>query len=168
MLIEAMASLPGVHAVLVGDALFEADRSVPAALRELAGALGMNDRVHMPGFRSDVPALMRASDVIVHASTSAEPFGRVIVEGMLAGTPVIATAAGGALELVDHENTGLLVPPGDASALSAAIGRLLGDRELSGRLEAAAGVAARRRFAAGDVRRQIDGVIAEAAAGRFA
>jgi glycosyltransferase involved in cell wall biosynthesis len=168
VLIEALSALPGVHALLVGEALFESDHAVPAALRDLAGALGMSERIHMLGFRPDVPVLMRACDVVVHASTSAEPFGRVIVEGMLSGTPVIASAAGGALELVEDGTTGLLVPPGDAQALGASIGRLLADPCLAARLATAAGSSARRRFAAADVRGQIAKVLGEAAEGILA
>jgi len=156
VLLEAMAELPDVHAILVGEATFEADRDYPEVLRARAASLGLTDRVHGLGFRDDVPALMRACDVVVHASTSAEPFGRVIVEGMLAGRPVIATRAGGAVELVDDGVTGLLTPPGDADALRDAITRLLTNAPLATRLGASGRASARQRFAPADVRRLID------------
>ena len=54
---------------------------------------------------------MKAVDIVVHTSIAPEPFGRVIVEGMLARKPVIATRAGGALEIIDEGVTGLLVTP---------------------------------------------------------
>jgi glycosyltransferase involved in cell wall biosynthesis len=72
----------------------------------------------MTGFREDVPVLMHACDVIVHTSTAPEPFGRVIVEGMLAGRPVIATNIGGPAEVLNHGETGYLVPPDDAQILA--------------------------------------------------
>ncbi len=62
---------------------------------------------------------MKAVDIVVHTSIAPEPFGRVIVEGMLARKPVIATRAGGALETIDEGVTGLLVAPGDVAALKA-------------------------------------------------
>jgi glycosyltransferase involved in cell wall biosynthesis len=61
---------------------------------------------------------MRAVDVVAHTSTAPEPFGRVIVEGLLAGCPVIATRAGGASEILNHGETGYLVPPGDPQILA--------------------------------------------------
>lgn len=159
VLLEAMVGLPDVTALLVGDALFEGDRLFAASLLEHAAALGVSDRVRALGFRDDVPTLMRACDVIVHASTSAEPFGRVIVEGMLAGRPVVASAAGGALELVEDGISGLMVAPGDPGALRDAIGRLLFEADLAARITAFAGPAARSRFAPEGVRRQIDRVL---------
>ena len=67
------------------------------------------------------------SDVVVHSSTQPEPFGRVIVEAMAAGRPVVATAAGGVPEIVEAGSTGLLTAPGDLHGMAAAIGELLSD-----------------------------------------
>ena len=67
---------------------------------------------------------MAACNIVVHTSTEPEPFGRVIVEGQLARRPVIATAAGGALELIQDGVTGRLVPPGDPLALAQTIREL--------------------------------------------
>jgi glycosyltransferase involved in cell wall biosynthesis len=163
VLLDALASLPGVHALLVGGALFEGDKRYPALLRSRIEALSLSDRVHKLGFRSDIPALMKACDVIVHASTAAEPFGRVIVEGMLAGRPVIAAAAGGARELVDDGVNGLLVEPGDSASLAAAIRRALMSGE-SERLAAAGYASALDRFSPGRIRTQVAAVLAEAVA----
>jgi len=119
VLIRALGSLPDTHALVVGKALFVSDAAYETTLRRLAIENDVSDRVHFLGFRNDVPDLMRAVDVVCHTSTAAEPFGRVIVEGMLASRPVVATAAGGALEIVDDGVTGRLVPPGDVDALVA-------------------------------------------------
>ncbi|MBD2101117.1 glycosyltransferase family 4 protein [Leptolyngbya sp. FACHB-261] len=126
VLLEAARQLPNVHVLLVGEALFgeveyTAQLKTLAALPELAG------RVHWVGFRSDVPALMAACDIVAHTSTEPEPFGRVIVEGQLARRPVVATAAGASTELIEDGVTGCLVPPGDAQALASAIEKLLAD-----------------------------------------
>ena len=118
VLLDALPHVPNLHAILVGDALFSGDGDYVATLDDMAEALGVADRVHRLGFRTDVPALMRACDVIAHTSVAPEPFGRVIVEGMLAERPVVATRAGGAREIVEDGVTGHLVPPDDPDALA--------------------------------------------------
>jgi glycosyltransferase involved in cell wall biosynthesis len=129
VLIDALARVPGVHALLVGNALFGED-AYASELMSRAERLGVADRTHFLGFQSQIPLLMSAVDVVVHTSTAAEPFGRVIVEGMLAGKPVVATGAGGAIEILEAGG-GLLVPPGDVAALASAIQTLLRDRPLA-------------------------------------
>ena len=64
---------------------------------------------------------MTACNLITHTSTYPEPFGRVIVEAMLCGKPVIASKAGGAMELVEHDKTGFLVTPGNVEELAQTI-----------------------------------------------
>lgn len=121
ILIESLAQLPEqVTVLLVGEALYGEDDYVQQLHTQITKA-GLNDRVQFLGFRSDVPALMQACDVVAHTSTSAEPFGRVIVEAMLSRRPVIATAAGGAVELIHDRQTGWLVEPSDVEALTKAI-----------------------------------------------
>ncbi|WNC88384.1 glycosyltransferase family 4 protein [Paraburkholderia sp. FT54] len=131
--LDALARLPHAHLVLVGAPLFGED-AYAQRLCEQAAALGVTDRVHFAGFQDDVPAWMKAMDVILHTSTEPEPFGRVIVEGMAAGRPVIASAAGGVTEIVRHARNGWLVKPGDAVALADAIGTLRADPVLAQRL----------------------------------
>ncbi len=119
VVIEALALLPGVHALMVGDALF-GEATYRDSLQRQASRLGVADRVHWLGQRDDVPALMAGVDIVVHASTSGEPFGRVIVEGMLARRPVLATDHGASRELLGDEPLAL-VPPGDPSRLADAV-----------------------------------------------
>ncbi len=123
VLIAALPELPEVHAVMVGDALFGELDYRDGLLRQ-AERLGVADRIHWLGYRSDVPQLMRMVDVVVHASTAAEPFGRVIVEAVLAGRPVVASDDGAARELLG-EDAGWLVAPGDPAALAHALRRVL-------------------------------------------
>ncbi len=124
ILMESLAQLPeNVTVLLVGEALYGEDEYVQK-LHEQIVKLDLNDRVKFLGFRSDVPALMQACDVIAHTSTSAEPFGRVIVEAMLSRRPVIATAAGGAVGLIRDRQTGWLVEPGNVEALATAISEI--------------------------------------------
>lgn len=145
--IRALASVPGVHGWLIGDALFtEEDRTFAAGLPELALSLGCADRVHFLGFRHDVPELFSVCQLVVHASTKAEPFGRVIVEGMLAGCAVIATAEGGAAEILDHERTGLLVSANDDQALSEAMHNLITRPDWARQIGKEAASTARSRY----------------------
>jgi glycosyltransferase involved in cell wall biosynthesis len=124
ILIESLTQLPeNVTVLLVGEALYGEDNYVQQLHQQIAKA-GLSDRVKFLGFRSDVPGLMQACDVVAHTSTSAEPFGRVIVEAMLSRRPVIATAAGGAMELIRDRQTGWLVTPGDVAALTTAISEI--------------------------------------------
>ncbi len=122
--IDAISGLPDVQLLIVGDAMF-GEHEYAAQLQRQARDMGVANRLRFLGFRSDVPVLMCLVDVVMHTSISAEPFGRVILEGMLAGRPVVATDAGGAREIVQHEVTGLLVSPGDAGALRQAVDGLL-------------------------------------------
>jgi glycosyltransferase involved in cell wall biosynthesis len=154
VLIRAAAKLraSGVdcHYRLIGSALFgEADYE--AGLRRLADELGVSDIVEFSGFRSDVAAEVAKLHIVVHASTVPEPFGQVIIEGMVASKPVIASRAGGVIEIVDEERTGLLTPPGDVDALAAAILRLVEDPNLARRLGEAAREAVIARFSIGRV-----------------
>ncbi|MGI4984184.1 MAG: glycosyltransferase family 4 protein [Janthinobacterium lividum] len=123
VLLEAIADKPGVHAVLVGAALFGED-AYEAQLREQVRTLGLEDRVHFLGFQSDIPGLMRAVDIVAHTSIASEPFGRVIVEAMLARRPIIATAAGGALEIITDQVDGSFVEPGNVQDLASKIDML--------------------------------------------
>jgi glycosyltransferase involved in cell wall biosynthesis len=124
VLIEALPRLPGVQALLVGDALF-GEQVYLDELRRRVNELGLGDRVHFLGFRSDIPLLMHAVDVVLHTSIAAEPFGRVIVEGMLSEKPVVATRAGGPLEIVQDGITGYLVRLGDVDHLARTLRELL-------------------------------------------
>ncbi len=118
ILIEALSHCaPSVRVILVGDALF-GEQDYVQQLRQQVTDLGLEKRVQFLGFRSDVADLMAACDLVAHTSTAAEPFGRVIIEAMLSGTPVVAASAGGAIELVAHGVTGWLVPPGDSLKLA--------------------------------------------------
>jgi glycosyltransferase involved in cell wall biosynthesis len=163
VLLEALATLPSVHALLVGEALFGDEVTYAQGLREEAERRGMSDRVHFLGFRDDIPSLVNAVDVVVHTSTAPEPFGRVIAEGLLAHKPVIATEAGGAREIVRAGETGWLVPPAGADALARAIGHVLADLETAQRRARAGWHDARERFSLDTMVVALDVVIQRAA-----
>jgi glycosyltransferase involved in cell wall biosynthesis len=98
-------------------------------------------------FQSDPAGAYRALDIVVHASTRAEPFGRTIVEGMSCARPVVVAREGGAAELATEDVDAVTVAPRDARALSDALIALARDPARRGRLGAAARVTATRRFA---------------------
>lgn len=151
VLIEALGLLadhPEVHCVIAGGT-HRAGEEYAAELRGRLAALGLAERVHLTGFRADIPDVMNAWDVVVHASVRPEPFGRVILEGMLLGKPVVATAAGGVPELITHDETGFLVPPGDAAALAAQLRRLLDAPDRARAIGTRSRDWARERFALG-------------------
>jgi glycosyltransferase involved in cell wall biosynthesis len=126
VLIGALKSLPGVHAVFVGDALFH-ETEYARSLHKLAADLGVADRAHFVSFRKNIPQLMSAVDIVIHNATAPEPFGRVIVEAMLSRRPIIATDAGGAREIITAGHDGILIPASDEPALAAAIRELIED-----------------------------------------
>jgi glycosyltransferase involved in cell wall biosynthesis len=149
ILVEALALLaaewPRAHAVIVGG-VHRAGEEYARALRARVATLGLTERVHFPGFRDDIPDVLNAVDVVVHASVRPEPFGRVILEGMLLGKPVVAADAGGVPELIDHEETGYLVPPGDPERLAQCLRGILADPETAARIGERAREWARQKF----------------------
>jgi glycosyltransferase involved in cell wall biosynthesis len=121
VLLKALAKCPEqIVTLLIGDALF-GEQEYVQQLQQQVIDLGLENRVHFLGFRSDVPQLMAVCDLIAHTSIAPEPFGRVIVEGMLCDRPVIATRAGGATELIESGKTGWMCTPNDADQLAAKI-----------------------------------------------
>ena len=97
-------------------------------LRTAALKTGANGRVNFLGWRNDIDEIMPLFDIFVLPSLN-EGMGRVLVEAMAAGKPIVASNVGGIPDLVEHDNNGLLVPPGDEKALAAAIMQLIDDPE---------------------------------------
>jgi glycosyltransferase involved in cell wall biosynthesis len=119
--------------VVVGASLM-AGHDFDVQLRaEVADLLG--DRARFVEPTNDVPGVMRSLDVLVNASR-AEPFGLTVLEAQACGVPVVASAAGGIPEFVETDVNGLLFPPGNGAALGAALGRMLAEDSLRGRLSA--------------------------------
>ena len=105
-------------------------------MKARARDMGLGDRLHFLGPRSDVEELLKVMDVFVSSSLW-EGLPTVLLEAMAAGVPVVATDVSGSEELVKDGHTGLLVPPADVGSLSEAVWRLLRDPELAKRLVAA-------------------------------
>ncbi|HEX6590158.1 MAG TPA: glycosyltransferase family 4 protein [Longimicrobiales bacterium] len=140
-LLEAMAAMRGTRRVLL-DVV--GDGPLRPTLERRAQELGLTDVVRFRGFvdaerleRSFAEADAFVLPAVEDAKGDVEGLGVVLIEAQTHGLPVIASASGGIVDIVLHERTGLLVPPGDAPALAAAIERLAGDEALRARLATA-------------------------------
>lgn len=114
-------------------------------LAELIAKLGLTAKITLLGYAANVPELMAAADLFVLPSIN-EPFGLVLLEAMAAKLPIVATNGGGVPEIITHEQTGLLVPSQDATALAAAITRLKSNIQLRATLAANAWQELNHRF----------------------
>ncbi|MGI8673195.1 MAG: glycosyltransferase [Luteitalea sp.] len=142
-LIDAFAEvarvLPDARLVILGQgALLD---SLTTQVRQL----GLERHVLLPGFRIDVLSLMKTCDLFVMSSTM-EGLGTSLLDAMACARPIVATATGGIPEVVEHEYTGLLVPPRDAGALAEAILTMLQDDTLARQYGAAGYERVRKRF----------------------
>jgi glycosyltransferase involved in cell wall biosynthesis len=135
LFLDALAKLPGelnVRGYIIGGALYQtgSQQETVEILRAYAERIGIADRVGFTGFVAQPATAMRALDVVVHASTEPEPFGRVIVEAMACGKPVISSGVGGAGEILMMGDFALAFKLNNTDSLAAAITRLAKDAEL--------------------------------------
>jgi glycosyltransferase involved in cell wall biosynthesis len=132
----ALLAAQGVPAefLIVGGSLFGLDPSYAEALRQRAESPDLRGRVKFLGHRTDTPALMNACDIVVMPSVLPESWGMVVIEAMAAGRAVVASAAGGPLEMIVHGEDGLLFPAGDARQLAQHIRKVAQDRVLRAQL----------------------------------
>lgn len=115
-------------------------------LRAATSERGLSDRVGFVPFAPDPAPVYRALDVVVHASTLPEPFGLTVAEAMVCGRAVVVSQACGAAELFEPNRDALVIAPGDAPELAAAIDRLVTDAKLRAKLGVAAHRVAEARF----------------------
>ena len=132
LLLEALAATREITLWIAGDG------PLRPHLERLASRLGITGRVRFLGWRDDVPALLAAADILVCPSLH-EPLGNVVIEAWSSGLPVIATASAGPASLIEHGESGILVPlpgarGGGPEALASAIERLCADAALRARL----------------------------------
>jgi glycosyltransferase involved in cell wall biosynthesis len=152
-LFDALAHTPGLealHVIVVGDG------DLRESLRHNVDALGLSSRVHFVGARRDLGDLLHAADLFVLPSLwEGLPLSLVLAMG--AELPVVATRVAGLPEVVEHERTGLLVPPADAAAFGAAIARIVADPAFARRIGHAAREAVLPKFG-------VDGYVASVVA----
>lgn len=146
ILIQALTQCPPqVTALLVGDALF-GEQDYVKQLHEQVNLLGLENRVKFLGFRPDIPELITSCDLVAHTSTNPEPFGRVIIEGMLCGKPVVASRAGGVLELIEDHMNGFLFNVSNFNELAKIINTCIHEPEKSVIMANHARIIAIKRF----------------------
>ena len=126
-------------------------------LEAQARALGLAGCINFLGWQDDLAPVLSRWQIFVLPSLE-EGFGIAALEAMAAGLPVVATAAGGLPELVEHGRTGWLVPPGDSAALANRLRELVADPELGARMGAAAVVRARGCFSANRLAAAVSGI----------
>ena len=140
--IQALALLgeqENIRGYIIGGPVYLSEGSEVhlAELRALSSELKLQTRLGFTGFVEKPASAIRALDVVVHASTRPEPFGRIIIEAMACAKPVITTAIGGAAELIEPDENALVFRPGDPVRLAARIRQLAQDPELRKQLAGA-------------------------------
>jgi glycosyltransferase involved in cell wall biosynthesis len=135
--LSLLKDLPGWVCWQVGGAQRPAEVQYLTELKKTAGRLGIADRVHFLGQRSDVARLLSAADIFCQPNTSSEGFGLVFIEALYAELPVVTTDIGGAREIVD-DDCGVVVAPRDPPALAESLEALINNKaELQNRRFAA-------------------------------
>jgi glycosyltransferase involved in cell wall biosynthesis len=118
-----LRSEPGAVFLWVGDGVGR------TALQQEVAEAGVQAKVHVAGFREDVPACLAAMDVVVLPSITSDGVPQVILQALAMRKPVVASAVGGIPEVIQHQRTGVLVPPNDPQALAEAVVQVLRDPE---------------------------------------
>jgi len=154
------ARYPEARFWIIGAPLF-GEFEYERALHTMAEQLRVTDTVSFLGFRDDVAQLMSQIDIVVHASTLGEPFGQVVIEGMAAGKPLVATDGGALPEIVIPGETGYLVPMGSAEDMALAISRLLADPAQARAMGQAGKKRVERLFTISHTARKMESVYAE-------
>ena len=134
-----LKDFPDAFFVILGEGPLRAE------LESYARSLGIQDRVILPGFRGDVPQCMVEFEVFCMSSWG-EGMGSAVLEAMAMRLPVVATRAGGLVEVIRDGVNGLLVPPRDSQALAGAICRTLADPRMARRLALAGRETVEREF----------------------
>lgn len=148
---EVLKRRPSARFVIVGDDPFGEHRRYRHKLYRRTRQLGLVERVKFAGIREDMPAVLNALDVLVHP-TESEPFGRVILEAMACGVPVVAVDRAGPSEIIIDGESGTLMPDNEIPTVVEAVLGMLQDVQLRQQI----GDGARERaIAAFDVRRTV-------------
>jgi glycosyltransferase involved in cell wall biosynthesis len=138
-LLRAMELLPGVHLAVIGDGELRSQVEAETAAR------GLTDRVHLMGWRRDLPAVLADLDAVVLTSLN-EGTPAVLIESLAAARPVVATDVGGVRHVVAHGRTGLLAPARDERSVADRVATLLSNPTLADRMARAGRPDVARRF----------------------
>jgi glycosyltransferase involved in cell wall biosynthesis len=119
-----LAEIENFHLLLVGNGM---DKE---PYKTLISNSKMRSRIHLAGYRNDAPELIAASQLLIQPSIAGEGLPRVVLESLAYGTPVVASANPGSMEIIDHKENGYIVPIGDSNAIAAAVEELNTSPEL--------------------------------------
>ncbi|HEY3329590.1 MAG TPA: glycosyltransferase family 4 protein [Capsulimonadaceae bacterium] len=133
---KVLVTYPDTQFQIVGAPLF-GEFDYEKQIHQQVDTLGIGNSVNFLGFRNDIPQLLAESTIVVHASTIGEPFGQVVVQGMAAGKPVIATNGGALPEIVLPGQTGMLVSMGSSTEMAEAMLWILGNPDAANKMGAA-------------------------------
>lgn len=147
-LLKGRPALPAWHAYVVGGPIYATAGSQWSAeeLQSMIAARGLEKVVSLAPFQRDPAAVMRGLDIVVHASSKPEPFGRVIAEAQACGRAVVAVGTGGSGEVFEDGVTGLAIRANDAADLADVLERLLRNEALRQSLAAAGPNYVKARF----------------------
>ena len=154
---SVLGQYPQTRFWIVGAPLF-GEHDYALSLHTLAEELGITKKVEFLGFRNDVAQILSRTDIVVHASILGEPFGQVVIEGMAAGKPLVATDGGALPEIVVPGETGFLVPMGDHAAMADALRTLLADPERAHEMGEEGRQRVERLFTIGHTARKLEAV----------
>jgi glycosyltransferase involved in cell wall biosynthesis len=158
-LLEALAGMPGIKLLVVGEGPYQ------PTIEQKVAELGLQDRVFLVGQQQDVVPWMRAADVFVLPSYANEGVPQAVLQAMMTGLPVVSTTVGAIAEAVDDRVTGRLVPPREVEALRAALTALLADPQQARGMGAAGRERALARFSRNAMLDRMEAIFSRAAAG---
>jgi len=162
---EVVKKFPEARFMIIGAPLYDGvkgERFIDY-LKSLIGELGLENNVIFTGPRQDIPQIMNALNIIVLASKEPDPCPRVVMEGLASGRPVIATAHGGAPEIINPGVDGLLFAPGDYQELANKIVQLIEQPDLAESIGKKAREKAENRFNIENYSGQLIKILREAA-----
>jgi glycosyltransferase involved in cell wall biosynthesis len=161
---RVLLELPQAQFVLLGANPTSSGRDVVGDLRRFFASAGLSARAHIPGYQPDALAWIADMDLLLVPSIYADPCPLSVLEGLALGTPVVGSAIGGIPELIEHEKTGLLVPPGEAAAIASCVVALAARPDRLKAMSEQARLAARVRFDGRAMVRTAAGALARAGA----
>jgi len=150
--------LPQAKFLIIGEALFD-EKDFRLELNNFVGNNNLQKRVTFTGHLENVYPVLKQLDVLVHCSVDPEPFGRVIIEAMALGVPVIATRGGAVDEIITNGENGLIVPPGDQNQLVEAVENILTDKTMRNRIVSNGTIKVQKVFGLKEMLDKIDGLI---------
>lgn len=152
--------LPQAKFLIIGEALFD-EKDFRRELNKIVDNNNLQKRVIFTGHLENVYPILKQLDVLVHCSVEPEPFGRVIIEAMALGVPVIATRGGAVEEIITNGENGLIVSPGEQDQLVGAVENILTDKTMRNRIVSNGTIKVQKVFGLREMMDKIYGLIGQ-------